>query len=68
MRTSIAIVSISGELPEKLEAIAKAGFDAEGFFFEIVQRDGYCGYGTANAIFRIAALKKQIRPEGMPVA
>ena len=25
--TSIATVSISGELPEKLEAIARAGFD-----------------------------------------
>lgn len=68
MKTSIATVSISAELPEKLEAIANAGFDvvevfetsaawsatskacrtrtahsatfAEGFFFEIVQRDG----------------------------
>lgn len=38
----------------------------EGFFFEIVQRRGYTGYGASNAIFRIAALKKQIRPEGMP--
>jgi 4-hydroxyphenylpyruvate dioxygenase len=38
----------------------------EGFFFEIVQRRGYRGYGAPNAIFRIAALKKQMRPEGMP--
>jgi 4-hydroxyphenylpyruvate dioxygenase len=38
----------------------------EGFFFEIVQRDGYEGYGAANAIFRIAALKKALRPEGIP--
>lgn len=38
----------------------------EGFFFEIVQRQGYGGYGAPNAIFRIAALKKQMRPEGMP--
>ncbi|TCV72209.1 4-hydroxyphenylpyruvate dioxygenase [Neorhizobium sp. R1-B] len=38
----------------------------EGFFFEIVERRGYKGYGAPNAIFRIAALKKQMRPEGMP--
>ncbi len=38
----------------------------EGFFFEIVERRGYRGYGAPNAIFRIAALKKQMRPEGMP--
>ncbi len=38
----------------------------EGFFFEIVQRSGYRGYGAANAIFRIAALKKALRPEGLP--
>ncbi|HEV7308179.1 bifunctional sugar phosphate isomerase/epimerase/4-hydroxyphenylpyruvate dioxygenase family protein [Ensifer sp.] len=40
----------------------------EGFFFEIVQRDGYHGYGAANAIFRIAALRKHLRPGGMPKA
>ncbi|CDZ28095.1 sugar phosphate isomerase/epimerase and 4-hydroxyphenylpyruvate domain-containing protein [Neorhizobium galegae] len=38
----------------------------EGFFFEIVERRGYRGYGAPNAIFRIAALKKALRPEGMP--
>ncbi|MGE7368989.1 bifunctional sugar phosphate isomerase/epimerase/4-hydroxyphenylpyruvate dioxygenase family protein [Neorhizobium sp. NPDC001467] len=38
----------------------------EGFFFEVVQRIGYRGYGAANAIFRIAALKKALRPEGLP--
>ncbi|AWI61702.1 hypothetical protein AB395_00006525 (plasmid) [Sinorhizobium fredii CCBAU 45436] len=38
----------------------------EGFFFEIIERRGYRGYGAANAIFRIAALKKHLRPEGMP--
>jgi len=45
-----------------------SGTFAEGFFFEIVERRGYRGYGAANAIFRIAALKKQLRPEGVPVA
>ncbi|KJF70610.1 hypothetical protein RP75_25340 [Agrobacterium arsenijevicii] len=35
----------------------------EGFFFEIVQRRD-AGYGADNAIF--AALKRQLRPEGMP--
>ena len=43
-----------------------SGTFGEGFFFEVVQREGYRGYGAPNAIFRIAALKKQIRPEGMP--
>ncbi len=38
----------------------------EGFFFEIVQRNGYRGYGAANAIFRIAALRKAMRPDGLP--
>ncbi|MGH6762311.1 MAG: bifunctional sugar phosphate isomerase/epimerase/4-hydroxyphenylpyruvate dioxygenase family protein [Phyllobacterium sp.] len=38
----------------------------EGFFFEIVERRAYKGYGAPNAIFRIAALKRHIRPKGMP--
>lgn len=39
----------------------------EGFFVEIVERrSGYSGYGAANAIFRIAALRKHLRPAGMP--
>ena len=38
----------------------------EGFFFEIVERRGYAGYGAPNAIFRIAALKRHLRPKGMP--
>lgn len=45
-----------------------SGTYGEGFFFEIVQRSGYQGYGAANAIFRIAALKRQLRPTGMPKA
>ncbi|WP_208247491.1 TIM barrel protein (plasmid) [Rhizobium sp. T1470] len=43
-----------------------SGTYGEGFFFEIVERRGYRGYGAANAIFRIAALKKLMRPEGIP--
>jgi 4-hydroxyphenylpyruvate dioxygenase len=38
----------------------------EGFFFEIVERRGYQGYGAANAIFRIAALRRHLRPAGLP--
>lgn len=38
----------------------------EGFFFEIVERRGYAGYGAPNAIFRIAALKRHLRPDGLP--
>jgi 4-hydroxyphenylpyruvate dioxygenase len=40
----------------------------EGLFFEIVERRGYRGYGAANAIFRIAALRKLLRPAGVPRA
>jgi 4-hydroxyphenylpyruvate dioxygenase len=40
--------------------------DDQGFFFEVVQRRGYKGYGAANAIFRIAALRRYMRPAGMP--
>ena len=43
-----------------------SGTFGEGFFFEIVQRGAYRGYGAPNAIFRIAALKKHLRPEGLP--
>lgn len=39
----------------------------DGFFFEIVQRQGnYQGYGAPNAPFRIAAQKRAARPAGMP--
>lgn len=38
----------------------------EGFFFEIVQRDGYGGYGAVNAPFRIAAQKRELPPVTMP--
>ncbi|WHA43590.1 bifunctional sugar phosphate isomerase/epimerase/4-hydroxyphenylpyruvate dioxygenase family protein [Agrobacterium larrymoorei] len=40
----------------------------EGFFFEIVERRGYRGYGAPNAIFRIAALRRHLRPDGFPKA
>lgn len=39
----------------------------DGFFFEVVQRQGnYAGYGAPNAPFRIAAQKRTARPAGMP--
>ncbi|WP_085787205.1 bifunctional sugar phosphate isomerase/epimerase/4-hydroxyphenylpyruvate dioxygenase family protein [Ketogulonicigenium robustum] len=42
---------------------------AGGLFLEFVQRDGgYAGYGGPNAPFRIAAMKRQMRPAGMPKA
>ena len=41
MKTSIATVSISGNLPEKLEAIAAAGFDGiEIFEQDFITHDG----------------------------
>ncbi|MGV8853276.1 MAG: bifunctional sugar phosphate isomerase/epimerase/4-hydroxyphenylpyruvate dioxygenase family protein [Devosia sp.] len=38
----------------------------EGFFFEIVQRTGYQGYGAINAPFRIAAQKRALPLTTMP--
>ena len=37
-----------------------------GFFFEIVQRDGYRGYGAPNSNIRLAAQTNQARPPGVP--
>jgi 4-hydroxyphenylpyruvate dioxygenase len=37
-----------------------------GFFFEIVQRDGYLGYGAANAGVRLTAQARMAGPRGMP--
>jgi 3-dehydroshikimate dehydratase len=34
----------------------------DGFFFEIVQRRRYAGYGAPNAPFRIAAQTRDVRP------
>lgn len=39
-----------------------------GFFFEIVQRDGYGGYGAANAGIRLAAQARLARPATVPRA
>lgn len=39
-----------------------------GFFFEIVQRDGYTGYGAPNAGIRLTAQARLARPAGMPRA
>jgi len=38
----------------------------EAFFFEIVERRNYQGYGAANAIFRIAAQRRLLRPATLP--
>jgi 4-hydroxyphenylpyruvate dioxygenase len=41
----------------------------DGFFFEIVERrNGYRGYGAPNAVFRIAAQKRTLRPAAIPRA
>ncbi len=37
-----------------------------GLFFEIVQRDGYSGYGAANAGIRLTAQARLARPISMP--
>ncbi|MCU4179350.1 bifunctional sugar phosphate isomerase/epimerase/4-hydroxyphenylpyruvate dioxygenase family protein [Bosea sp. BH3] len=39
-----------------------------GLFFEIVQRDGYRGYGAANAGIRLAAQARLARPITVPSA
>lgn len=38
----------------------------EKFFFEIVERRGYKGFGAANAPIRLAAQTRLARPPGMP--
>lgn len=37
-----------------------------GLFFEIVQRDGYAGYGAANAGIRLTAQSRLARPISVP--
>jgi 4-hydroxyphenylpyruvate dioxygenase len=39
-----------------------------GFFFEIVQRDGYADYGAPNAGIRLSAQARLARPAAMPKA
>ncbi len=39
-----------------------------GFFFEIVQREGYGGYGAPNAGIRLAAQARAARPAAMPAS
>ncbi|HQZ12288.1 MAG TPA: TIM barrel protein [Devosia sp.] len=51
MKTSIATVSISGDLRDKLEAIAAAGFDG----VEIFENDLLTHYGTPAEVRRMAA-------------
>ncbi|WP_316188640.1 MULTISPECIES: bifunctional sugar phosphate isomerase/epimerase/4-hydroxyphenylpyruvate dioxygenase family protein [unclassified Bradyrhizobium] len=38
----------------------------ERFFFEIVQRRNYQGFGAPNASIRLAAQAREVRPESMP--
>lgn len=38
----------------------------DGFFFEVVERRGYRGYGAFNAPFRIAAQKRHLGPTTLP--
>jgi 4-hydroxyphenylpyruvate dioxygenase len=38
----------------------------DGFFFEVVERRGYAGYGAFNAPFRIAAQKRHLAPITLP--
>jgi 4-hydroxyphenylpyruvate dioxygenase len=51
MLHSIATVSLSGSLPEKMEACAAAGFDG----FELLENDFYCFNGTARDVRKMAA-------------
>ena len=54
------------ESGEFFQLYSRAGDD--GFFFEIVERRGYKGYGAANAPFRIAAQKRSLPPVTLPRA
>ena len=42
------------------------GLRSERFFFEIVQRDGYAGFGAPNAPIRLAAQARLARGKAMP--
>ena len=57
MRTSIATVSVPGNLQDKLEAIAKAGFDG----IEIFEHDFIADAGTPRDIGRM------IRDHGLEI-
>ncbi len=57
MKTSIATVSVSGSLPEKLEAIAEAGFDG----IEIFEQDFITHDGSARDVGRM------IRDKGLEI-
>ena len=57
MKTSIATVSISGALPEKLDAIASAGFDG----VEIFEQDFIAHDGGAREVGRM------IRDKGLDI-
>lgn len=57
MKTSIATVSIAGSLPEKLEAIAAAGFDG----IEIFEQDFITHDGSARDVGRM------IRDKGLEI-
>jgi 4-hydroxyphenylpyruvate dioxygenase len=57
MKTSIATVTISGELPEKLEAIARAGFDG----VEIFENDFLAFDGSP------ADVGKMVRDHGLEI-
>ncbi|HEY1795371.1 MAG TPA: hypothetical protein VGG57_04570 [Stellaceae bacterium] len=61
MQTAIATVCLSGTPNEKREAIAKAGFNFDGgFFFGIVERLAYRGFGAPNPPIRLAAQTRRI--------
>lgn len=49
---------------EFLQLYGRTGDD--GFFFEVVERRGYAGYGAFNAPFRIAAQKRHLAPSTLP--
>lgn len=49
---------------EFLQLYGRTGED--GFFFEVVERRGYAGYGAFNAPFRIAAQKRHLAPATLP--
>jgi len=57
MKTSIATVSISGNFPEKLEAIAAAGFDG----IEIFEQDFIAFDGS------LAEVGRMVRDHGLEI-
>ncbi len=59
------VAEFLGDTEAVAEQIYTHAFDNR-FFFEIVERRNYQGFGAANAAIRLAAQAREAPPIGMP--